>query len=242
MGTNQTLPEALADQMEKRIAEGTWPFGSKIPTEPELMKMYGVSRLPVREAVKSLVSKGVLEIRRGKGTFVCVEPGVVEDPLGLKFIQDEDTYAAIFEVRKVIEPAVARLAAERATEDEINKLGDLAERFYTLDSLLRGETTPPKIVQALYENDLEFHTLLCQMSRNVIFERFLPVIIKTMMASYKHLIRRISNSARVSTHYRIYEAIRHRNGELASELMLKHLDNSSNGLLNSSKPSDSAST
>lgn len=229
MSTTKTLSKTVADKIEKQIICGNWEVGSQIPTEPELMAKLNVSRITVREAIKSLVSKGILEIHRGRGTFVSVMPGLSDDPLGLKFIQDENINSYLFEARQTFEPAVNCLAALRADEDEIELLGQLAESIDALDTQLNGAQTPPEVIQAISTKDIAFHTLLCKMSKNPIFERVLPIIIKSVRTSYDLFIPRISNGPRVSTHQRIYQAIRDRDPDLAYDLTVQHLENSQAG-------------
>lgn len=229
MSTTKTLSRTVSDKIEKQIICGNWAVGSQIPTEQELMAKFDVSRITVREAIKSLVSKGILEIHRGRGTFVSVMPGLSDDPLGLKFIHDENINSYLFEARQTFEPAVNRLAALRADEEEIELLGQLAESIDALDTQLNGADTPPEVIQALSAKDIAFHTLLCKMSKNPIFERVLPIIIKSVRTSYDLLIPRISSGPRISTHQRIYQAIKSRDADLAYELTIQHMENSKEG-------------
>lgn len=226
MSSIKTLSKTVAEQIEKQIICGAWKVGSQIPTEQELMEQFDVSRITVREAIKSLVSKNVLEIHRGRGTFISGTPGLTEDPLGIKFLHDENITQHFFEARQIFEPEVNRLATLRADEEEIELLGQIARNLDALDALLDGANTPDEVVQAISEKDIAFHTLLCKMSKNPIFERILPVIIKSVRTSYDQFIPRISNGPRVSTHYAIYEAVRDRDPERACQMTIQHLKNS----------------
>ena len=104
MSSNKTLSAIVANKIENQIICGNWQVGSQIPPEQELMQTFDVSRITIREAIKTLVSRDVLEIRRGCGTFVSAVPGLSDDPLGLRFIASDDlnTYlhAAIAEHAK----------------------------------------------------------------------------------------------------------------------------------------------
>lgn len=226
MSSINTLSKTVADQIEKQIICGVWKVGSQIPTEQELMERFDVSRITVREAIKSLVSKNVLEIHRGRGTFISGTPGLTEDPLGIKFLHDENIIQHCFEARQVFEPEVNRLATLRAEEEEIELLGQIARNLDALDTLLDGANTPDEVVQAISEKDIAFHTLLCKMSKNPIFERILPIIIKSVRTSYGKFITRISSGPRVSTHYAIYEAVRDRDPDRVCQLTIQHLQNS----------------
>ena len=88
-----------------------YPVGSQIPSEGELSDQFDVSRTTIREAVKSLCARNVLEIRRGVGTFVKHEPGVADDPFGLRFINIHDTVRDLAEFSYMVQPMFAALAA-----------------------------------------------------------------------------------------------------------------------------------
>ena len=90
MSSNKTLSAIVANKIENQIICGNWQVGSQIPPEQELMQTFDVSRITIREAIKTLVSRDVLEIRRGCGTFVSAVPGLSDDPLGLRFIASDD--------------------------------------------------------------------------------------------------------------------------------------------------------
>lgn len=85
------LAEQVADYILKLIVDSGLEAGAKLPNEFELAERTGVGRGTIREAVKILVSRNILEIRRGAGTYVSDRQGIVEDPLGLAFIKDKKT-------------------------------------------------------------------------------------------------------------------------------------------------------
>lgn len=230
MSSSKTLSSTIANKIENQIICGNWKVGSQIPTEQELMQTFDVSRITVREAIKTLVSQDVLEIRRGCGTFVSMIPGLSDDPLGLRFINDEDVTLALHEARQVLEPSICRLAALRAEDDELELLKKLADDIDELDLQLQGRYTTPEVIQAITAKDIAFHSFLCRMSKNAVFERMLPVVIKSVRISYSLLIPRIENAPRVSIHQQIYQAVGARNPDEAYRLMVQHLHNSRLGL------------
>lgn len=229
MSTKKTLSSIVANKIENQIICGNWKIGQQIPPEQELMQRFNVSRITVREAVKTLVSKDILEIRRGCGTFVGAIPGMSDDPLGLRFVTGEDVTLSLFEARQVLEPAICRLAALRAEDEEIEMLEQLAKDIDELDEQLQGERTTPEIVEAIRAKDIAFHTFLCRMSKNPVFERMLPIVIKSVRTSYGLLIPRIKNAPRVSIHQRICQAVKERDGDKAYALMVEHIGNSRQG-------------
>ena len=114
MSTTKTLSKTVADKIEKQIICGNWEVGSQIPTEPELMAKLNVSRITVREAIKSLVSKGILEIHRGRGTFVSQQVEEIGDFGFSSLEQVRGQLRDLFELRSMFEPRCAALACRRA--------------------------------------------------------------------------------------------------------------------------------
>ena len=86
------LPQIIADKIIDLIESKELLPGERLPSEQELMKELNVGRGTIREAIKSLVSRNIVEIRRGVGTFVAEKTGVVEDPLGFSFINNKNGY------------------------------------------------------------------------------------------------------------------------------------------------------
>jgi DNA-binding FadR family transcriptional regulator len=127
MLARSSLVTSAADALRTAIRDGRWPVGSRIPVEPALAEMLGVGRSTVREAVRILTTAGVLEVRQGSGTFVraAVDPMVTIERLRRSGLRDQ------FEVRCGLEAEAARLAARRATADDVATLHALLD--------LRGE-------------------------------------------------------------------------------------------------------
>ena len=109
METGKLLTERVADEIVRNIIGKELKPGDKLPNEFELAAKLGVGRSTVREAIKTLVSRSVVEIRRGAGTFVSARSGVSEDPLGLQFLDDKVRVATdLLELRFVVEPQIGR--------------------------------------------------------------------------------------------------------------------------------------
>ena len=100
--------------------------GDKLPTEKELCEKTGAGRNTVREALKILASRNILEIRQGAGTFVSGKQGVADDPLGFSMVEDHVKLTRdLLQVRIMLEPQIAGLAAQRAKEEDIEKLASI---------------------------------------------------------------------------------------------------------------------
>lgn len=109
-----SVGDTVVMRLRAEIAEGRWPVGTRIPPETDLMSMLGVARGTLREALRSLQYTGLLDIRRGDGTYVRA---LSEVPGALS--RSGATLADVLEAQALIEPAVARLAAERADDAQI---------------------------------------------------------------------------------------------------------------------------
>lgn len=108
------------------IQKTPYRAGDKLPTEKELCEKTGAGRNTVREALKILASRNILEIRQGAGTFVSGKQGVADDPLGFSMVEDHVKLTRdLLQVRIMLEPQIAGLAAQRAKEEDIEKLASI---------------------------------------------------------------------------------------------------------------------
>lgn len=156
--------ETIVTQVQNLIVRGDLKNGDRLPPERDLVAAFGVSRASVREGICVLESLGLVESRAGSGTYVTTAS--VENliqPLALTILQEQDSIREIFEVRRLIEPHLAALAAERATEDERQELRAIVERHGEI--LDRGETGT--------EADGEFHLAIARAARNAVFLRLI---------------------------------------------------------------------
>src|SRR5437867_12526511 len=108
--------EEIVRQVKQLIAEGRFKSGDRLPPERELAEKFVVSRTSVREALRALESLGLIDIRPGEGTFVReVSIDALVGPLALLMTTQREAIGELFEARRVLEPALAALAARRAT-------------------------------------------------------------------------------------------------------------------------------
>ncbi|MCU6746314.1 FadR family transcriptional regulator [Faecalicatena acetigenes] len=212
-GTDKSLPELVAGQIAGLIADNEYKKGEKLPNEFQLAQSLHVGRGTIREAIKILVSRNVVEIRRGLGTFVAEKPGLVSDPLGLEFMKNKKKLTKdLLEVRSMIEPEIAALAAKRATESDIEKI--LAACQAVEVKICSGES--------FEEEDMDFHKLIAKSSKNQVVLNVLPVI----HSAIKELVE-VTNAGlteqTVRTHRMVADAIAQRNPQKAREAMLAHM-------------------
>ena len=211
--TEKLLPEQVSEQITNLITQRQLRAGEKLPNEFELAEKLAVGRGTIREAIKILVSKNVVEIRRGCGTFVCSRPGVVDDPLGFAFICDKKKLALdLCEVRLMIEPEIAFLAAQRAKKEEVEELQKIADEVAVLCQNQEQHM----------EKDIEFHEQIAKLSKNNVVSNLVPVI-KQGIAVFIQVTDRALAMETVRTHQRIVDAIKEGNSQKAKEAMLEHL-------------------
>ena len=160
MSNNKTvkrypLSKQVSDKLEQMIAKGEYPVGSRIPTEVELMEIFKVSRNTIREAIQSLNSAGVLDVRQGDGTYVK-SSNRFDANMNLKY--EQVSLEDIREVRNSLEITIASLAARRRTEKELEVI---REKFIS-----RKESH-----ETIKENtlaDVEFHMAIAEACHNTI--------------------------------------------------------------------------
>lgn len=168
MGTQmKTLAEQVADGIMNLIQETPYKAGDKLPTEKELCESTGAGRNTVREALKILASRNVLEIRQGAGTFVSEKQGIPDDPLGFSMVNDHVKLTRdLLQVRIMLEPQIAALAAQCAREHEIKELEEILEE---MEAAMKKR-------EDYSELDTKFHTKIAQCTHNIVMENLLPVI------------------------------------------------------------------
>lgn len=167
----KTLPERAADKIIDMIMGNAMKPGDRLPTELELIQYLNVGRSTVREAIKLLVSQNIIEVRRGNGTFVKEQTGVMDDPLGFRFVQDKLKLGLdLCEIRFMIEPAIAALAAERATKKDLEQLREACLKVEELIS--QGKDYA--------QWDIKFHTVLAQCTGNCVVHSLVPIILRSL--------------------------------------------------------------
>lgn len=162
------LSEKTSDRLyEMIVEEQRYVPGSKLPNENELSGELGVSRTTLREAISFLAAQGVLEIRRGKGTFVAENlPAEGLDLRALAGVRSRVRAKDLFEMRLIFEPATVALACRRASDEELRQIRRRAERVEEIAAA--GGDWPLA--------DQEFHWAIIKASHNEYMRRLYPII------------------------------------------------------------------
>ena len=160
--------ESAISKLRDLIASGALAPGDRLPPEPELAALVGVSRNTLREAVRALIHAKVLDVRRGDGTYVTsLEPHLLLS--GLSFVVDlmqDRTVLELIEVRRILEPAAIALAATRIDDKTVDAIREILER------MRNAETT-----EELIAEDMEFHRLVIRAAGNATLESLLEALV-----------------------------------------------------------------
>ena len=218
IGTSERLADRVAAEIQKMISQRQLVPGMKLPSERELGEQFGVSRTVVREAVRMLVSKGMLETRRGKGTQVCrMTSDQISGPLTMLMATQTDRFSLdhIHQVRSILEVATVRLAARQATEDDLVELRRLVDAMGLVDA--HGE--------AFAARDAEFHTVLARTTHNPLMVVLLDAL-RDVMHDVRRRVRDYEDLGEIviADHKQIVDCIAARDEEAVVQAMRQHLE------------------
>ncbi len=211
--TSRPLAEQVSGQIRQLIIDRHLTGGDKLPNEFELAEQLNVGRGTVREAVKLLVARNVLEIRRGRGTFVTQQTGVIHDPLGFAYMPDQARLSReLLDIRLNMEPWIASMAAQNATDEDIAELRKLCTEVEALIHARKNSLA----------KDEELHICIARCSQNRVAPKLLPVITYSV-----HLFGKLRGSRThqdtIDTHRRIVDAIAAHDPDAAKASMHMHL-------------------
>lgn len=204
-----SLPRQVSQAIEELILNDTYKIGDKIPTEPELMEMFKVSRNSVREAIQSLIQAGLLEAKQGKGTFVIAKKRLeVELINSLIKVDSKD----ISEVRNFLEENIVVLAIKHATEEDLDRIEfSLKNRNNNLDEV--KENT---------EADINFHMSIAQATHNVLLIDLYQYISKYFVTYIASKIEKKESVEEIDKlHKELFLSIKNRDEISAKEIVKK---------------------
>jgi GntR family transcriptional repressor for pyruvate dehydrogenase complex len=215
--TREAVPQQIVSRLLDLIQQRHLGAGDRLPAERELAATMGVSRSSLREALRALTVLGVTDMRHGTGTYVSsLEPDLLVRPLSFVLSLSDGGFDQLFEARRVVEPAMAALAAKRLDDATADRLEELAA---TAAGAVDDE-------EAFLVADLELHDTIRVAAGNAILGRFMESIAALGLASRK--ATNPSRRVRVQStedHRTIVDALRRRDPEAAAAAMLSHLEN-----------------
>ena len=203
------------DQLRTLLLAGHWKAGEKIPSENELCKLMGVSRISVRTAIKSLIAQGFLVSRQGEGTFVVdvsvdLNMNVLIPIIGL----DDRNILEVLEYRKIMEVGIVPQVFRNITEDD---------RQFIKNNIEELENTSENEIEKITELDLEFHRKLCQISGNSLIIKVNQILNELFRKSMEEVVKALGNKVGRRYHRKIVNAILANNEELTTRILDEHI-------------------
>lgn len=209
--------EEIVDQILSAINSGELQPGCRLPSEPELAQKLGVGRTSLREALGRMRALGVIDVHRGRGTYVAVQPLADPRVAFMRWTAEHHSQVlGLFEVRMALEAGAASLAAVRHTKDELQALHEAALEH--LEAGSRGD------LNMLVESDQRFHWALIAAAHNEALERMYSLLVAQLL-DYRTKSLALEGAPRrsASDHLDIWKAVGSRDPERARQSVLAHL-------------------
>ena len=205
----------IVDQIKDLITEGRIKPGDRLPPERELAELFKASRNSVRDAIRVLEQMGLIESRQGDGTYVrTLSPEELAEPLALCLLQSRTQMRELWEVRRVLEPALAESAAARITEEELDEL----------ESVLDSQRQKVDAGFIGLEEDAAFHQGIAEAARNAVMLRVMGTLVDLLRQSRERSLQQRNRPIYSHAgHVRILAALRRRDPAAARAEMLQHL-------------------
>ena len=216
--------EEIVSQITSLILSGDLKVGDKLPSERELGERFAVGRNSVREATRALESANLVVTRQGEGTFIIATPDSLVPVLSARISEEESGVHHLFEARRILEPQIAALAAERAGTDELKEL----------DRILVRQRKAVDTGGSGIEEDTQFHMALAGAAKNEFLEKLLGTLLASLRELRERSVRRISDRIRShETHLKILDAVKNGREQDAVANMISHLLEIEGGEMNS---------
>lgn len=219
IGSKLTLSQKIERKIEAAIREKKLPVGSRLPTERELCEAFGVSRTALREALRRLSARGLVEITKGSGMTVTgfqVDDAVKIMDLYYDMQFDQNLIPQIIEVRRLFEPQIAGQAALKRTQNDLSDIQENIEQFRNCD---------PDNIQLEADLDNKFHLLIARATHNPIVQITMEPIYSLLPRMRNFIYANIDGEKDVTleSHLLIFDAINKQKPEVAEKLMAEHL-------------------
>jgi GntR family transcriptional repressor for pyruvate dehydrogenase complex len=211
----ERLYEEIVSRIQARIMSGDLKPGDRLPAERELAATLGVSRPAVREAIKSLKEKGLIDVVFGRGTFVTtLSPGHVVDSMSLLLQGKRHTLEQVHQARELVEIPIARLAARHRQPAHLHRLREIVERMESVaDSAV-----------LFIEADSEFHLELARATGNPVLEVLSETMLRMLQEEREFMVGyHDAMSGAQASHRRILRAVERNDADEAGRLMAEHL-------------------
>jgi GntR family transcriptional regulator, transcriptional repressor for pyruvate dehydrogenase complex len=213
--------QEVAKQLDRLIAEELKP-GDLLPPERELVRMLGVSRSSVRDAIRSLELMGLLEPRQGIGTVVCNPAATPANPLAAALLEKRQMVADLLEVRRMIEPPLTRRAALQAT----------GKTIADMEAILQRQEAKVRAGELGIEEDSEFHYAIALASENSAVLKVVDVLMDLLRDTREQSLQVEGRQEKsLAGHRRILAALKRGDAFGAEAAMCRHLQEIENIVL-----------
>lgn len=210
----KTLAQEVADRLIEGISNDEYAIGEKLPIESELMKIYGVGRSSIREAIKILSIKGILNVQQGVGTFVVAKNAQesLESQMNKAEIQD------VQEVRSLLDSKIAAKAAMNRSEEDLKTIKKYLD--------LRAQFAEENLATECYQADINFHLAIAEACGNKLLREIYKIATKHILSSFEIRHHNNTDSFKISQkiHTDLYQSIENGNAEEASIIAQKIVD------------------
>jgi GntR family transcriptional repressor for pyruvate dehydrogenase complex len=215
-----SLSDRVTRQIEKFLLDNKLQPGERLPPERELARQFDVSRTVIREAVRALVAKGLLEVKMGSGTVVrrpSARSVAQSIAIFLRGEKIEPEFTKILEVRRILEVEIAGLAAQRRTDEHIERLQEILEQAETY----QGDRSK---FAAL---DVKFHAALAEATQNELFSLLLDTL-SDLMLQLRYMAFEVPGMTQraIRLHNSIFNQVKARDADGARQAMIAHLTES----------------
>ena len=211
----QSRADLVVDKIMNSIINGELSDGELLPPENRLCEIFGISRSILREAVRVLVSKGLVEVKQGHGTYTRLPKiEVPEEAVRNYLMTNKLSLLQLMEIRTPIEVEVARLAAERREEIHLN----------TMERSLQIMNTDSKTSEVYADADEAFHKAIIDASGNPLFGIMIHSIMGNLHISRQLTIRHFGIEVVIQEHGGIFEAIKNQQASIAAIKMKEHME------------------
>lgn len=210
IGSN-TIVDKIVNEIIDLIISGEYKAGVKLPNEFELIAQMGVSRNSLREAMKILSAMGIVEIKRGDGTYVCsqINPTLFDKAI-YSIIYDMSPSGDLFELRQILDEATLKLAVNKATSSEIDIMQD---NINNMSKAIENQD-----INMMKKYDMEFHERLIESCKNVFFIRIMKGVYSILEKSIEaNVSNEKVDSLAAKYHQEMLDCIINKDNEKISE-------------------------
>jgi GntR family transcriptional repressor for pyruvate dehydrogenase complex len=212
--SKEDVTQLLIQRFQEMLREGVLKQGSRLPPERELAAHFNVARSSLRQALKVLEIMGIITQKVGDGSYLSTDTSaILSVPMEFLFLLDDTSVEELTELRLLMEPGLARLAAQRASSD------DIAVLRQSIRDLESSSNDPLKLVSS----DLLFHRAIFQASRNGLASTLFQTIHRAIAKMILVTSQLVELEHTLAFHKPIMRAIEQRDGDEAARLMTEHL-------------------